>query len=387
MADKILSMIISSDSLLSREVQIRLASMAQVESMAITPSPYNRIREAAPKVLFLDIRKDPEECFKLARRVDRFMPATRVIMLSDSKDPDLILDSLKAGACDYLLLPLDPDEPGESVKALLDKEAKRQKEGDIFVLSSNKGGQGVTTLAVNLACHLEALTGQKVLLADLKLQSGDVALFMDVDNPYTVTDLLRDLPRLDENLLFSSIVRSPFGPYVLPAPGEVEKSIRITAEDIGRMFRILKENMDYIIVDVPHELTDLTAPVMDLSRQVLLVTQQTVPALRSVRETLDLFKGVGYETEKLAVILNRYEKNNEITLSEIESLFEQKALAVIANDFHAVTDAINKGRILSADHNESPANKDIRALACKLLGMAPEIEEKGLFQRLKGFFV
>ncbi len=387
MADKILSMIISSDSLLSREVQIRLASMAQVEPMAITPSPYNRIKDAAPKVLFLDVRKDPEACFELAQRVDRFMPATRVIMLSDAKDPDLILNSLKAGACDYILLPLDQDEPGDSVKALLDKEAKRQKEGDIFVLSSNKGGQGVTTLAVNLACHLEALTGQKVLLVDLKLQSGDVALFMDVDNPYTVTDLLRDLPRLDENLLFSSIVRSPFGPYVLPAPGEVEKSIRITAEDIGRMFQILKENMDYIIVDVPHELSDLTAPVMDLSRQVLLVTQQTVPALRSVRETLDLFRGVGYETQKLAVILNRYEKNNDITLAEIENLFEQKALAVIANDFHAVTDAINKGRILSADHNESPANKDIKALACKLVGIEPEIEEQGVLQRIKGWFV
>src|SRR3954469_2759208 len=50
-----------------------------------------------------------------------------------------------------------------------------RSDGQIVTLFGLKGGVGRTTLAVNLALRLRALTGDAVLLADLSLEQGSVA--------------------------------------------------------------------------------------------------------------------------------------------------------------------------------------------------------------------
>ena len=66
----------------------------------------------------------------------------------------------------------------------------------------------------------------------------------------------------------------------------------------------------------------------------------------------------------------------------MEKLFEQKLFAIVSNDYNAVTDALNKGELLSANHEGSPANRDIAAIATLLTG----IQAKGYDQTRQGFF-
>lgn len=386
MADKIKIIIISKDGALARELNGILAAMAEIEVITNVRESYNHIKEQNPRLLLLDIRGDIETAFDLAGRVKRFLPDTLTFIINDAKDPDLIIRSLKTGAADFIVLPVDESSLPASIKFALEKDTNRDRQGEIIVLSSNKGGQGVATLSVNLAGHIRSLTNGRVLIVDLKLQTGDVSLFLDLESTYTVADLVKDIPRLDENLLFSSIVRSSTGLYVLTAPEKIDETMQITTENISRMFRILKEHMDYIIVDVAHEFTGLTAPVMDLAERVLLVSQQTVPSLRGVRETLDLFETVGYEKNRIEIIVNRYEKGNEIRQEEMERLFEQKKFAIVSNDYSAVTDSINKGKLLSADHEGSPANRDIAAIAVSLTGIKEKNDRLNNWELIKKFF-
>ena len=383
MEDKVKAIIISKDETLVRDLKEKLVSIADIQAMVRdVRGSYSQIKEQAPRLLFLDIRDDAESVFGLAGRVERFLPDTRILVLNDSKDPDLIIRSLKTGAADFILLPADKNSFLASVKLALEKGARLEREGEIIVISSTKGGQGVTTLAVNLADHIHTLTGGRVLLVDFNLQTGDVASFLDLESNYTVVDLLKDMPRLDENLLFSSLTQHSGGFYVLTAPEEMDRAEMAATEDISRMFRTLKEYMDYIIVDIPHEFTEQTAPVIDLAERVLLVSQQIVPALKAVRKALDLFRTVGYEEDRVKIVINRYEKRNEIGREEMEKLFEQKLFAIVSNDYNAVTDAINKGELLSANHEGSPANRDIAAIATLLTGIQP----KGYDQTRQGFF-
>ena len=79
---------------------------------------------------------------------------------------------------------------------------------------------GVTTVALNLAGHLFDLTRDKVLLLDLNLFMGDVASYLNMEPAYTPYDLMRDVDRMDENLMFSSVTRHTSGFYVMaPAHG------------------------------------------------------------------------------------------------------------------------------------------------------------------------
>lgn len=367
MAEKVKGLLLSSDGLLGEDLKEKLATTADMQAIiGDVRGAYSQIKEAPPRLLFLDIRNDPEAMFGIAGRVERFLPEVLIFMVNDTKDPDLIIRSLKTGADDFITLPMDNNGILTAVNLALEKGARGEKDADIIIVHSSKGGEGVTTLSVNLAGHIRSLTGGRVLLVDLKAQTGDVALFLDLEGKYTVPDLIQDMPRLDENLLFSSLIQHPSGFYVLTAPDEIDKTDIVSTEDMGRMFGMLKEYMDYIIVDMAHEFSEQTASVIDLAEKILLLSQQTVPALKAVRKTLDLFKTVGYEEDKIKIIINRYEKGNAIRQEEMETLFGQNVFALVANDYRAVTDAINKGKLLSVDHEGTPADRDIAAIASRL---------------------
>lgn len=384
MSDRRKAAIICGDTNIITQLESALLSIADTQVFADVKTSYSKVKEAAPELLFLDIRQDREAAFVFAERVARSLPGTMTFILNGSNNPETLLRSLQARAADYIKLPLDPPKLSDAITAVLKKNTQRRNQGQVFVLGSNRGGQGVTTLSVNLAAGIRDLTQARVLLVDLKLQTGDVSLFLDIDNAYSVTDLLRDIPRLDENLLLSSIVRTPSGFFVVTAPDKLDKTIQVNSETITQMFQVLKEHMDYIIVDMAREVSDLTAPVMDLADRIMLVTQQTVPALRSVREILDLFGTVGFEKEKIGIIINRHEKGNDIGIEQVEKLFEQTVFATVANDYKTVTDAINQGRLLARDHARSPVHTDILSMARQLCDVekSGESRHSGIFSNL-----
>ena len=69
----------------------------------------------------------------------------------------------------------------------------------------------------------------------------------------------------------------------------------------------------------------------------------------------------------------------------MEKLFEQKLFAIVSNDYNAVTDAINRGELLSASHEGSPANRDIATIATLITGIQPKRynqTRQGFFRRL-----
>lgn len=390
MAERISAVIVSRDEALVREIKEKLPSLIEIRGVLNdADTSYSFIKEREPGLLFLDIRNDPERSFNLASRVERFLPETLKFIISDSKDPDFILRSLKMGAADYILFPFEGDILTQ-VTMVLEKGNKREREGNVFAITSSKGGLGVTTLAVNLADHIHELTGGRVAVVDLKQQIGDVALFMGLDEAYTLEDLRKDLPRLDEGMLFSSLVRHKKGFYVITAPEKIDAAGTTGGEDTSRIFRMLKEYLDHIIVDMAHGFTEQSSSVIDIADKVLLLSRQAVPSIKGTKKSLDLLREVGYGEEKVKIINNRYEKGNEITQRDMEDVFAQKLFAVISNDFDTVTGAINKGELLSENHGGSPVNEDIRNIASLLTGIKVEDNEqteKNLLKRvLQGVF-
>ena len=373
MADKVAGIILGDDDALAAEIKDALSDTVDIQTVIPdVRGAYGEIKEQAPGMVFLDVRRDVEGVFALSGRIDRLLPNVIKFIVSDAGDSALIVRCLRAGADDFIEIPLDRTALSESVAAALEKRSGREREGNIIVVSSNKGGQGVTTIAVNLAAHIRALSGTRVLLADLRLQAGDVALLLDMESKYTAPDLIKDMPRLDENLLLSSLPKHAGGFYVLTAPEEIGVAETGVTENFGRMLRMLKEYMDYIVVDISHEFNEQTASVIDLAEKVLLVSQQTIPALRSVRKALELFRSVGYEDDKVKIVVNRYEAGNDLRCEEMEKIFEQGVYATVANDYHAVTEAINHGRLLSENHEDTPVNRDIGVLASLITGVQQE---------------
>jgi DNA-binding NarL/FixJ family response regulator len=63
-----------------------------------------------PDLAFLDIRLPDIDGIECAKRLRRFMPSLKVIILSGNRDIESFERSLDAGAVAYLIKPVDPDQ-------------------------------------------------------------------------------------------------------------------------------------------------------------------------------------------------------------------------------------------------------------------------------------
>ena len=72
--------------------------------------------QVRPSVVLLDTRLPGADDQNLSFRLGELSPGCQVILLSDARDHDLVLDGLEGGARDYLAKPLHPRETRLAVK-------------------------------------------------------------------------------------------------------------------------------------------------------------------------------------------------------------------------------------------------------------------------------
>jgi pilus assembly protein CpaE len=302
----------------------------------------------------------------------------RVIVVSPSKDPDVILQSMRAGAREFVM---EADHDG--LRRAVREQAKPVEDagprGMAITLFPTRGGVGATSLATNLAGALQR-RGERVCLLDLDLHLGDVLSFLDLPGTYSITDVLTNMGRLDKDLLDASVMRHPSGVRVLAQSGKVEEADQVRGSDIPALLGFLRKHYDRIVVDGVRGFDELSLAVLDASQKVLMVLTQDVPAVRNTKRCLDLFRRLGYGDTKVQLVLNRYQKDSKITPEVIADTVGLPVAHTLSNDFASAIESINRGLMLYDVAPRSRLTKDIEALAPILAG-APLMG-----QRRSGFF-
>ena len=86
---------------------------------------------------------------------------------------------------------------------------------------SAKGGVGKTTFSTNIGAYL-ASTGAKVLIVDLDLAFGDVAISLQLLPQNSIADLLSMAGHLDEQGLQSVVTHHESGLDAVGRPGRAQ---------------------------------------------------------------------------------------------------------------------------------------------------------------------
>ena len=74
------------------------------------------LRESHPEVILMDINLPGASSIEATRAVKEFRPDTRIVMLTVYEDSKALFDSLKAGACGYLLKRTPPEKILEAIR-------------------------------------------------------------------------------------------------------------------------------------------------------------------------------------------------------------------------------------------------------------------------------
>jgi pilus assembly protein CpaE len=337
-----------------------------------------QLREARPELILIDLEHDPEVGIKLVQFLAEEQPNRQFVAAGPVLAPELLMAAMRAGITEYLPKPVTREALQPALERMQRKlgvaGGETREPGKVLSFFSAKGGSGATMLVTNLAIHLQQLTGKKVLLVDLDLELGEIALFVSVQPRFSLVDLVRNFHRMDAELLASYIEQHKSGVHLLCAPYHPEKAEPVAGEQIRSILHFLKQHYDYVLVDTPRTFTASTLAAFEQADQIYVVANVDLPSLRNIKRFLPLLeRATGmHAKEKLRLVINRYSHDSEeISLEEIERTLGLKIFWKLSNDYQMASRSINTGEPLILDGKGSVLVKDLKAMGAELSGVHP----------------
>lgn len=321
-------------------------------------------------VLIVDVSDNADAKLEFISVVTQNIHNCKVLVLSDNPSVDLIVRVMRAGAKEFLALPLIKTEFIDVLTKLNESlfcAPKKDTKCKIISIFSNKGGIGKTSIASNLALELAKITKENVALLDLNFQLGDITTFMDLKPSFNISYMLENLDKMNEDFLLSTMEKyKNTNLYVLADPPFFKQAADILPEHITRLFSMLKKTFSYIIVDAESSFDAKNIAALTESDLIFLVTIANLPALRNAQRCLELFERLGFDKNKTQILLNRYMENDEISIEDIESVMGRKVYWKIPNNYFTMMSSINKGIPVSDINPDSNVAKSYRDLALHL---------------------
>jgi pilus assembly protein CpaE len=256
---------------------------------------------------------------------------------------EVVLSTMRAGISEFLLSRASVDELTTAMSRLERRWAMAPVRGSVTAVFCPKGGQGATSIAVNLAHAIARKRGRRVAVVDLVLGLGDVALQLNLRPSYDVGELALKVDRLDRALLESVAASGPDGLAVLAATERLDLAAVLTGDVVASVLAQCRQSYEHTIVDCEHAFEARTVATLDAADQILLVTQLHVSSLVVAKRALGIFRELGYSDEKVRIVLNREGSSNLVSIIEAQKVLGRSIDGRLPNDFAVASEAQSQG--------------------------------------------
>ncbi len=171
----------------------------------------------------------------------------------------------------------------------------------IILLAGAEPGQGATMTAANLGSALSE-QGRKVLLVDCNLRDPKLNELFDLPNDKGLTNVLAG----DLELADAIQKREDRQPSLLSTgPVSESASLLVTSSEIEPLFKTIRQQFDYILIDAPAVPFAETANIAAHSDAVVLVVRRSHARRDSVRMAKEVLSR--YDNKFLGLVVNEAE--------------------------------------------------------------------------------
>ncbi|MDP5274494.1 AAA family ATPase [Chengkuizengella axinellae] len=257
------------------------------------------------------------------------------------------------------------------------KEASKNKKGDMIAICSANGGIGRTVMSTNLAVAL-AKNDMRVCNIDGNFQFGDLCLSMDVRPTFTIKDTVEELDQMDEYTLANFLVSHSSGVKILASPERPEYAELVTTSVLEKVYKLLVNQFDYLIVDTEAGLQDLSLFFIEKSDEIFLLTTLDMVVMRNTKMMLETFDILG-QKEKVRVLVNKSSVDSVIKTADVPGILETENIFHIPNQPQLVTQSMNVGVPFVSNHGKTDLAKAYFKIAEQLLSKREDVivtEEK-----------
>ncbi len=337
---------------------------AQVRAVVSDPDELpTAVRAHRPDALFAELGRAPHAV--LDRLETIAAPRPRLLVCGPQEESALILRALKQGAREFLPPAPDPETVRLAVERLaleLAPETGERRRAPVLAVLGAKGGVGATVVACQLAASLQRL-GARTALVDLDLPLGDVALHLDARPVHGLATVAREAHTLDGTYLRGVLHAHPCGVQILAGPERIEEAELVRGDHVERVLDLLREEFDWVVVDVARSWSETSVRALDLASAILLVTRLDVPTLTRARRQLELLERLGHADAKIHVLANRHPGSHALSDRDALKFLGQPLEARLPEDDATMARSVNEGRTLAELDPQGPLQRRYLELA------------------------
>ena len=276
-----------------------------------------------------------------------------------------------------------PPSQAETYAPLFDDALKVDSSDPVLIAFFNpRGAVGSTSSAINVGGELLRYH-KRVALVDMDLQMSALPSCLDVKLERTLAELVIEASNIQEGPITSALDYHESGLAILAQEGRINEIGQITPHRLPRFYEALSSNHDVIIADGLRNFSDHAVSVMDLAHKLVIMVTQDIPAVRSAYKALSIFERLGYDRNKVCIVLNRFSKKAEVPVELIEDTLDREIFHTLSNDFRFISKVISEGRLAREVNPKHTLVGEYESFALKLISR-PDLlpQTRGVFGRL-----
>jgi CheY-like chemotaxis protein len=296
-----------------------------------------------PDLIVLDIMMPDLDGFEVAKRL-RANPRTSntpILMFTAKSQLDDKVTGFEAGADDYLTKPTHPSELSAHVKALLARSRKGKESNSPLMVEKQAwtigvvapcGGQGVTTVAVNLGEALRAVTKGDVVVAELRPGMGTLGPDLGKANPTTMTDLLvANKSALTRQKIQEQLHAIPTGLRLLFGSIQAKDGLLKNApETLEMLVNRMSYLTPYLVLDLGAGLNPLNQKLFAACNILLVLVEPVINSITRSRALIDDLADLAGNIENIhTIMVNRIRSDTQLNMGQLEELLGMTPLIAI----------------------------------------------------------
>ncbi|MBN8521920.1 MAG: type II secretion protein ATPase [Alphaproteobacteria bacterium] len=273
---------------------------------------------------------------------------TNAIVIGPVNDVNLYRRLTAMGISDYLVRSVPTDILGETLASGLISQLGASESRLISVIGA-KGGVGASSLAQCLAWGIADRVGEKTFFLDAAGGWSSLGVTMGYEPQASLAEAVRAAVNKDHDTLKRMIFQASDKLKVLACGGEAMLEASVQAQQYETLIDMMMGLNPVVVADLSSSIPSLKRTLLNRSHQIIIVTTPTLSSLRFTRSIMAEIKSLhGGSLEGVDLVLNMQGMaiGKEISLSDINTVLDQKPSAIISYDSKLFIGSENEGHAI-----------------------------------------
>jgi pilus assembly protein CpaE len=335
---------------------------------------WHLLRQEEPDAILTDVYMPDMNGVELLRTIRR-NPGTRHIpvLLFSAKGNGAVTTGMDF-ADEVLPKPLDLDLLEARIQGVLQRlehgrpDRPQHAGGQVAVVTSAKGGAGVSSIVANVALALAQPGSLSTVAVDLDLEYGDLPMLVDVPPRAGADELIHAIESDPTGVAPEDyFARHPNGLRVLGAPRRPVDALRVGEHGVHALLTTLRAMHDMVVLDVPPGFSDPALTALAMADRVVIVITPEVTALRRTLTLFDVLRDLDIGEDRQLLVLNETVESPDLTRERVEGFLRRRIPVDIPHSLPVFHRATTSGRPAVLDDPDHPVSKELVRLSKFLL--------------------